>query len=132
MQGWRPPRGPRPAPISSLLEAILLSLVPKVGLGAAKIHNLRTAVPVLLHLDALPAIVGVRHSYPPANDAPTLQGAVVALVADVNLGAWPDERVADDALSVALLAETPDGDPWLLPAHDQVWMVLRHAGRQAN
>ena len=40
--------------------------------------------------------------------------------------ARPDIGVADDALAVALFAEAPNRDAWLLAAHDQVGVVLRH------
>jgi len=40
--------------------------------------------------------------------------------------AGPDERIADDTLSVALFAEPPDGNTGLLSAHNQVRMMLGH------
>ena len=75
---------------------------------------------------ALTAIIGVRHAHPSADHAPPLEAPVIALVADVHDVLGIDEGVADDALSVALLAEPADGDAGLLAAHHQVGMVLRH------
>ena len=52
--------------------------------------------------------------------------AVVALVTDADESRRSDVGVADDAATVALLAKTADGDARLLPAEDQVRMVLGH------
>lgn len=112
--------------ISSLLKAILLPLVEEVGLGAAEVDDLGAAVAVLLLLRALLAVVGVGDADAAADDAPPLERAVVALVAHADERARPDVRVADHALAVALLAQPPDGDPRLLPAHYQVGVVLSH------
>jgi hypothetical protein len=112
---------------SPLLEPVLLALVEEVGLGATEVDDLGAPVPVLLLLRALLAVVGVRDAHAAADDAPPLERPVVALVADADQRARPHVRVADDALAVALLAQPPDGDAGLLPAHDQVRVVFRHA-----
>lgn len=57
---------------------------------------------------------------------PSLEGAVVALVTDTDKGAGAHIRIANNALSVALLAQSPYCYPRLLPAHYQIWMVLCH------
>eukprot|EP00446_Apocalathium_sp_SHHI-4_P029552 CAMPEP_0177223722 /NCGR_PEP_ID=MMETSP0367-20130122/38634_1 /TAXON_ID=447022 ORGANISM="Scrippsiella hangoei-like, Strain SHHI-4" /NCGR_SAMPLE_ID=MMETSP0367 /ASSEMBLY_ACC=CAM_ASM_000362 /LENGTH=168 /DNA_ID=CAMNT_0018673707 /DNA_START=206 /DNA_END=709 /DNA_ORIENTATION=- len=119
-------------PPSPRLEAILLPLVEQVGLSTAQVDDFRAAIPVLLALTALLAVVGVRDASTSADHAAPLVAAVVAFVADPRKGAGPDVRVADDALAIALLAETTDGDAGLLPAHDQVRMVLRHGGCTAS
>lgn len=75
---------------------------------------------------SLTAIIRVGHPHAAAYDAPPLEGAVIALVANVHDGGGIDEGIADDALPVALLAEAADGDARLLPAHDQVGVVLGH------
>jgi hypothetical protein len=52
--------------------------------------------------------------------------AEAALIADANKGCWPNVGIANWALSVALVAETADGNPRLLPAHDEIRMMARH------
>merc|ERR1719433_1726579 len=111
---------------SSLLEAVLLALIEEVCLSTPKVDNLGTSIAILLALAALPAVESVGDARTPANYAPTLVAAVVALVADPGELARAHVGVADDALPVTLLAEAADGDATLLPAHDQVWMMLRH------
>jgi hypothetical protein len=64
---------------------------------------------VLLLLCALLAVVGVGDALAAADDAAALVAAVVALVADAHQRARPHVRVADDALAIALLAQSPDG-----------------------
>lgn len=95
--------------VLSLLESVLLPLIEQVGLAAAQIHDLRTAVSVLLEQSALLAVVGVRNAGATADHTPALVGAVVALVADANQRTRPHVRVADHALAIALLAETSYG-----------------------
>lgn len=111
---------------SSFLEAVLLPLVEQIRLCRAQIDNLRTAVAVLLQNGALLAVVGVTDTGPAANDTPALVAAVVALVADSHQRRRSHQRVADDALAVAFLAEAADGDARLLPAEDQIRVVLGH------
>ena len=55
-----------------------------------------------------------------------LIASVVALVTDADEGGRSDVGIADDATAVALLAESADGHAGLLPAEDQVRMVLGH------
>ena len=90
--------------------------------------DLWTAVSILFLLRTLSTIVGVRDARPAADDASALVGAVVALVADAYERAGPHVGVADDAFAVALLAEAPDGDAGLFPAHDQIGVMLCHGG----
>ena len=55
-----------------------------------------------------------------------LVGSVVAFVANADEGVGSDVGVADDALPVALLAQTTDRHARLLAAEDEVRVVLRH------
>ncbi len=113
-------------PVLSLLEAIFLPLIEQVRLCASEIHDLWTSISILLHLDAFPTVIRVRHPDSAAYDAPSLETPVVAFVAYVDQIAGPDERIADDTLPVALLAQPPDGNTGLLSAHNQVRMMLGH------
>lgn len=63
----------RRPPASSLLEAVLLSLVEQVGFRAPQVDDLGTAVSVLLLLRALAAVVRVRDARASADGAPTLK-----------------------------------------------------------
>ena len=56
-----------------------------------------------------------------------LVASVVAFITDPDEGAGPDVGVADDAAAVALLAQPADGHAGLLPAENQVGMVLCHS-----
>lgn len=62
-----------PAPASSFLEPVLLHFVEEVGLGAAEVDDLGTAVPILLLDRALLAVVGVGDTRPSADNTPTLE-----------------------------------------------------------
>ena len=64
-----------------------------------------------------------------ANNTLVLVVAEATLVADAHQRRRPHVRVADGALAVALVAEPPDGDARLLAAHDEIWVMARHAGR---
>ena len=65
----------------------------------------RGATYVLLLLRALLAVVGIGDARLATDDAATLIGAVVALVADTHEDARPHVGVADGALAVALFAQ---------------------------
>jgi hypothetical protein len=112
-----------------LLEAVLLALVVEVRPRRPEVDDLGASVAVLLQETALPAVIRVGDPGLPADHAAPRVGPEVALVADADEGGRPDVAVADDALPVALLAEAADGDPRLLPAHDEVRVVARHRGR---
>lgn len=62
----------RRPPASSLLEAVFLSLVEQVRLGAPQVDDLGTPVSVLLLLRALAAVVCVRDARASADGAPPL------------------------------------------------------------
>ena len=79
---------------------------------------------VLFEDGALLAVVRVGDARPAAHDAAALRAAVVALVAHAHERARAHERVAHHAAPVALFADAADPDARLLPAHDQVWVVL--------
>ena len=110
----------------ALSEAVLLALVPQVRLRAAQVHDLGAPVPVLLHLRALFAVVRIRDALVAADGAPALEATEVALVADFDQCAGPHVRVADDALSIALFTKAPNGYARLLPAENQIRVVLCH------
>jgi len=71
-------------------------------------------------LRALAAVVRVADTDAAADDAATLEGAVVALVAHVHQRRRSHVAVANDALAVAALAHVADGDARLLAAQDEV------------
>lgn len=110
--------------LCSSLETELLPLVEKVRFGAAEVDNLRAAISVFLHLAAFLAVVRVRDPSSTADHAAALIAPVVALIANTHERMWPNVAVANRALSVALLAEAPYCNAWLLAAHNQIWMML--------
>jgi hypothetical protein len=55
--------------------------------------------------------------------------AVVALVADADEDSRPHVRIADHTDTIVLLTKPADRNARLLPAHDQIRMVLGHAYR---
>lgn len=111
---------------SSLFEAVLLALVPEVRLGTAQVDDLGTAIPVLLHLHALLAVVGIRYPWASAYRAPSLEGTEVAFITNLDEAAGPDIGVADDALTITLFAKPADSHAWLFSAEYEVWVMLRH------
>lgn len=110
----------------SLFEAIFLALIKQVGLCAAEVDDFRTAISIFLLLGAFFTIVGIRDAGTTADDTAPLEGPIIALVTHTNQRAGPHIRVADHTLAIALLAQAPDCYSRLLPAHDQVWMMLGH------
>ena len=75
----------RPCLQRPLLESVLLPLVEQIRLRLAKVHNFYAPVSIFFQLNTLLAVVSGRHARTPADDAPTLEAAVVALVADADL-----------------------------------------------
>ena len=116
----------RGAARSAFLKAILLALVEKIGLRAAQVDDLWTAIAIFLQLRTLPTVVGIRDTGSTADDASTLVRAVVALVADTHQSAWANVRVTDNTLAIVSLAQAADRHARLLTAHDQIRVVLRH------
>ena len=51
---------------------------------------------------------------------------VVTFVANAHKSTWPHVRIANDTFPVAFFAQATDGNSWLLTAHDQIRMMLRH------
>ena len=51
---------------------------------------------------------------------------VVTFVANAHKSTWSHVRIANDTFPVAFFAQATDGNSWLLPAHDQIRMMLRH------
>lgn len=54
-------------------------------------------------------------------------GAVVALIANSNEDGGANVGIADNALSLALIAEATDGDAPLFAAHDEIGVMLGHS-----
>jgi len=111
---------------SSFFESIFFAFVEEIRFGAPKIDNFWTSVSVLLLYRAFLAVVSIGNAGSAVNHAPSLIRAVVTLVANSHERAWTHVRVANDAFSIALFAESADGDPWLFAAEDQIRMMLCH------
>ena len=107
-------------------EAVLLAFVPKISFCRAQINNLRAAVTVFLHLSAFFAVIGVRDALASTNGAPALERTEVTLLTDLYKGTRTDIRIANDAFAVALFAEPANSRSRLLPAENQVRMMLCH------
>lgn len=56
----------------SFLETVFLPFVEQVSFRTSQVHNLRTAISVLLLLSALFAVIRVRDTETPTNNAPAL------------------------------------------------------------
>jgi len=106
------------AKVLSLLEAIFLPFVKQIRFGAAQVHNFGASIPTFSHLNALPAIISIGNSHASAHHASSLEGTVIALIANMDDVGGVDEGVAYDAFAIALFAEPADGDAGLLSAHD--------------
>jgi hypothetical protein len=76
---------------------------------------------------ALFAVIGVADAWSTADDASPLKAAVAAFFAYTHERGGPHIAVADWALAVALFAQPANADARLLPAHDQVRVMLRSA-----
>ena len=111
-----------------LFEPILLPLIEEIRFGASQIHDLRTAVPVLLLNRAFLAVVCIRDTGSATDHAPALIRAIVALVADADECGGTDIRVTDHALAVTLLTQAADGDTRLLATKDEIGMMFGHDG----
>ena len=61
-----------------------------------------------------------------AYDTFVLVVAEAAFIADADEGCWSNIRIADWALSIALVAETADGDARLFATHNKIGMMARH------
>lgn len=119
-------RGSHTGPKLSFLEPVFLPLIEQISFGTPEVDNLRTAISVFLLLRALLAVIGVGDAETSANHAPALVGAVVTLVANSHQGTRSHIGIANHTLPVAFLAQAADGNPRLLPAHNQIRMMLRH------
>jgi len=102
----------------SLLKPIFLPLVKQIGFRTSQVHNLGTSIPILAHLNTLPAIISIRNTYTATDDTSSLEGAVITLIASVNDGGGVDEGIANDAFTIAFFAKASDGDAGLFAAHD--------------
>ena len=109
---------PRQIHSCPFLETILLSFVPQIGLSRSKIDNFRAAISVLFHLGTFFAVKRVRNSFVATNDTSTLETSEIALVTDGNKSAGSDVGIADDALAIVFLAESPNSHSRLFSAED--------------
>ncbi|GMS87971.1 hypothetical protein PENTCL1PPCAC_10146, partial [Pristionchus entomophagus] len=109
-----------------LLESELFAFIEQIRLRTAQVHDLRTAIAILLHDGALLAVVCIGDARATADHASALVRSVVALVADSHERARTHVRVADDAATIALVAQSADGDARLLATEDEIGMVLGH------
>ena len=89
-------------------ETVFFPFVKEICLRATEIDNFRTTVSVFLLDCAFLAIICVRNAGPSADHAPSLVGAVIALVADPYQSARPHVRIADDAFTVAFFTQSPN------------------------
>ena len=110
----------------SFFEAIFFPLVKEICFRGSQVDDFRASVPVLLLNGALFAVIGVRDARPSADDTPSLVAAVVALVAYPDQRAGSNVRVTDDTATVTLFTQASNGHAGLLPAKDQIWMMLGH------
>ncbi len=110
----------------SLFEAILLSFIKLIHANRSKIYNFRTAVSVLLLLNAFSAVIGVGDSWPIADKTAVVIGTIIAFIANANENSGSDVGVADYTLSFAFFAKASDGNSPLLPAHDEIRVMLGH------
>lgn len=108
----------RPSPRSSLLEAVLLSLVEEIRFSTTQIDNLGAPVSILLQLSALLAVVGIRDPDPTTDNASSLERSVVALITYPHKRARAHVGITYHAFAIIFLAQPSDGDSWLLTAHD--------------
>ena len=69
---------------------------------------------------------GIRASHSSANNTPTLEGSVVALIANSHKCARMYIGIADYTFSITLLIKASNSNSWLLPAHNQIRMMLGH------
>jgi len=91
--------------------------------GLTHVDNSRTSIPILFLQHTRLAIVGIRYALSTTNDTLALKASVITFIAYFNLGLWSDIGIANDALSIAILAQLADGNARLLSAHDQIGMM---------
>merc|ERR1719160_2436556 len=90
-------------PKSPALESIFLPFVEEISLCLTQVDDLRTPIPVLLHLRALFAVVRIGNASASADDALAFVRTVIALV-----------------------AQAPNINSALFAAHHEIGMMLRH------
>jgi len=69
---------------------------------------------------------GIRASHSSANNTSTLEGSVVALITNSHKCARMYIGIADYTFSITLLTKASNSNSWLLPAHNQIRMMLGH------
>ena len=72
---------------SPFFKPILLPFIPQICFCAAQVHDLRTAIAILLHLHALLAIVGIGDTLPSTDSTAALETAEIAFITNLDQGA---------------------------------------------
>lgn len=109
-----------------LRESILFALVKLIHSHRAQVDYLWTTVSILLQLHTLFTVISISSANAVADETSVLIGAVVALIAYPHQDSGSNIRVADHTLAITLVAQPANRYPNLLPAHDQIWMMLSH------
>lgn len=111
---------------SSFLEAIFFTLVEEISFGTSKIDYFRTTITIFLLLSTLLTVVSIRNPNPSTDDTATLKRTIVAFIAHTNKCTRPNIRITNDTFPITFLTKPSNGYSRLLPAHDQIRMVLGH------
>jgi len=69
---------------------------------------------------------GIRAFHSSTNNTSTLKGSVVALITNSHKCARMYIGIADYTFSITLLTKVSNSNSWLLPAHNQIRMMLGH------
>jgi len=122
---------PGPCLFPSSFSSIILPLPPlllvkQIRPRTAQIHNLGTAVAILLEPGALGTVEGVADALAAADDAFIGVVAETAFVADAGQSGGADVAVADGAFAVAFVAEARERDAGGFAAGQEVGVVARH------
>lgn len=111
---------------SPLLEAVLFPFIEEVCLGTAQVDDLRATIPIFFLDGTLLAVVGVRHSWTPADHTAPLVRTVVTLITNAHKSAGPNVGVTDHAFAITFFTQSADCHARLLAAEDEVRVVLGH------
>lgn len=114
---------------SPFLKTIFLAFIKQICFSAPQINNFWTPIPIFLLLCALFAIVGIGYTNPSADNASTLEGSIIALITNSHQCARTHIRITYYTFPIIFLTKSSYCNSWLLPAHNQIWMMLCHASR---
>lgn len=112
--------------LESLFKAKLLSFVEQVSLCRAQIDNLWATISVLFELGALSAVVSVRYPRAATNHTTSLEGTVITLIANTDKSRRSNVGITNDTSAVALVTESSNRHPSLLPTKNQIWVMFCH------